>query len=422
MELRVPGDKSITHRALILAALGEGTSRLRGALAAGDTRATASVLRALGVRLGSLAADEILVPGLGRRGLHAPAAVLDCHNSGTTARLLLGVLAAQPLEATLTGDDSLRSRPMRRVTEPLTRMGARIEELAAPDRLPLRVRGGELRPLVHATPQPSAQVKSALLLAGLCAGAAVAVREPACSRDHTERMLRSLGVALSEEDLPDGHQTTLDGSAPAWTLDLDVPGDFSSAAFLLAVCVLLRRHDVLVRDVGVNPTRTGLLDVLARMGAAIEPSGGATLACEPRADLRVAAAELQATEVTPAEVPRLIDELPLLAVLGARADGETVIRGAGELRVKESDRIGALVENLRALGGTAEELPDGLVVRGSDAPLRGHVRSRGDHRIAMAFAVLGVVPGNEITIDDPRLAEVSFPGFFDLLRRISEPA
>jgi 3-phosphoshikimate 1-carboxyvinyltransferase len=422
MELRVPGDKSITHRALILAALGEGTGRLRGALAAGDTRATASALRALGVDLDPLGSEEMRVQGIGRRGLRAPAAVLDCHNSGTSARLLLGVLAAQPLEATLTGDGSLRARPMRRVTEPLTRMGARIEELGAPDRLPLRVRGGELHPLVHTTRQPSAQVKSALLLAGLCAGTAVSVREPVRSRDHTERMLRSLGVPLREQELAEGYLITLDGSAPAWTVDLDVPGDFSSAAFLLAACALLRRHDVLVRDVGVNPTRTGLLDVLARMGAEVEFSAESSTAFEPRADLRVAAAELRATEVTPGEVPRLIDELPLVAVLAARAAGETVIRGAGELRVKESDRIGALVENLRALGGAAEELPDGLVVRGSDAPLRGHVRSRGDHRIAMAFAVLGAVPGNAITIDDPRLAAVSFPGFFDLLRRISEPA
>lgn len=420
MELRVPGDKSITHRALLLGALGSGSARIRGALDAADTRATAAVLRALGVSVGELRGAELRVAGRGPRGLHPAAAELDCGNSGTTARLLLGVLAAQRFAATLTGDASLRSRPMRRVTEPLARMGARIEELGAPDRLPLRITGGALQGIEHESSQASAQVKSALLLAGLCAGVPVRIREPIRSRDHTERLLRALGLPLTERSVAGGHEVVLEDGGELGELDVAIPGDFSSAAFLLAAAALLGAGDVILRGVGVNPTRTGLLPVLARMGLQVSSANPDSTGGEPRADLRLEPAPLQATTVTSAEVPALIDELPVLAVLAARAAGETRVTGAAELRVKETDRIAALVANLRALGVHAEELPDGFVVQGTDAPLRGRVRVHADHRIAMAFGVLAALPGNDIDIDEPQAAAVSFPEFPELLRRIRE--
>lgn len=418
MDLHVPGDKSITHRALLLAALGRKPGRLRGALDAGDTRATAAVLRALGVEVSALGDTEVIVQGNGRRGLRAPAGTLDCANSGTTARLLLGVLAAQPLVATLSGDASLRARPMRRVTGPLAAMGAEITELEAPDRLPLRVRGGTLHGTSHATAQASAQVKSALLLAGLCAQVPVRIREPHRSRDHTERLLTSLGLSLSERTVAGGHEVTLEAAGEPGDVDVVIPGDFSSAAFLLGACALLARSDVTVRDVGINPTRTGLLGILQRMGVSVEVGDEHASGGEPRADLRVSAGALRATDVAPEEIPATIDELPLVAILAARADGESVVHGAAELRVKETDRIAALVGNLRTLGVEAEERTDGLAVRGTTRPLRGRVRSFGDHRIAMAFAVLGATPGSDIRIDEPRAADVSFPGFFELLRRL----
>ncbi|HSJ12911.1 MAG TPA: 3-phosphoshikimate 1-carboxyvinyltransferase [Longimicrobiales bacterium] len=420
MEMRVPGDKSITHRALLLGALASGPGRIRGALDAADTRATAAALRALGVSVGPLHGDEVRTAAHGRTGWRVPPRELDCANSGTTARLLLGALAAQPFAATLTGDVSLRGRPMRRVTDPLARMGARIEELAEPDRLPLRIHGGALRAITHESPAASAQVKSALLLAGLAGGVDVRVREPRRSRDHTERLLRALGVRIEEAERDGSHEVTLiAGTGPA-DLDLAVPGDFSSAAFLLGAAALLNTGDLTIRGVGVNPTRTGLLDVLARMGVGVAVEAVREEGGEPRADLRPVPGELRATAVSAAEVPALIDELPLVAVLAARAGGVTTVRGAAELRVKETDRIAALVAGLRALGVAAEEHPDGFDVEGTARPLRGRVQARGDHRIAMAFAVLGAAPGSALTIDQPELEQVSFPDFSMLLRRLQD--
>ena len=418
--LRVPGDKSITHRALLLGALAEGESRIRSPLDGGDTRSTAAALRALGVAVGSLADGEVRVRGVGRRGLRSPDVVLDCGNSGTTARLLLGVLAAQPLTATLTGDDSLRARPMRRVTQPLAAMGGRIREAGAPDRLPLEVQGGELRSIRYESPHASAQVKSALLLAGLCGAVPVGVREPVRSRDHTERLLRALGVPVTESAVAGGgHDVALEPVAALPPLALEVPGDFSAAAFLVAAALLLDRA-VTLAHVGVNPTRTGMLGVLERMGARVEVADVRDSGGEPVAALRVSPGPLRGTRIEGAEVPTLIDELPVLAVLATRASGETTIRDAGELRLKESDRIGALVANLRALGAEAEELPDGLVVQGNEKPLRGLVQAASDHRIAMAFGVLAQLPGNEIRIDHPETAAVSFPGFWQELRALAE--
>ncbi|HEY8485234.1 MAG TPA: 3-phosphoshikimate 1-carboxyvinyltransferase [Longimicrobiales bacterium] len=417
-ELRVPGDKSISHRALMLSALARGTSVLRGLLPGDDPQSTARVLRALGCSVPVLPEDgsPIVVNGRGLRGLSAPAEVLDCGNSGTTARLMLGLLAGYSFRSTLTGDESLRSRPMRRVTEPLTRMGARMVELGEPDRLPIQVEGGRLEPLDYASPKASAQVKSALLLAGLTGRARVRVSEPVVSRDHTERMLRAMGAPIRLE--------RREGEPPAVVLepvefleplDLVVPGDFSSAAFFLALALLSPAGGIRISGVGVNPTRTGLLNVIARMGGEVAQDELREVSGEPVADLVVGPARLRATEVTPDEVPSLIDEVPVVAILAARAEGETRITGASELRVKECDRLAALATNLRAVGVEAEELPDGLVVRGTDAPLSGRVRSFGDHRIAMAFGILAALPGNEIEIDDPDVVRISYPGYWQAL-------
>jgi 3-phosphoshikimate 1-carboxyvinyltransferase len=420
MRIKVPGDKSISQRALILSGLARGESRIRGLVPGGDPASTANALRALGVQV-PLHADwgkEARIPGRGLRGFQQPAGFLDLQNSGTGARLLLGVLSGQPLEAVVTGDESLRSRPMGRVTEPLSAMGARFEALEAPGRLPMRVRGGELFPFEYRLPVASAQVKSALLLAGMVGGVPVSLLEPGRSRDHTEGMLRASGVGVGSGPEEGGWRVTLtpppEGLLP---LDLDVPGDFSSAAFLILLGLLRQEGEPLILEgVGLNETRTGLLSVLDRMGGRIrvENLRGKGQG-EPLGDLVVEGSELVGTEVGGQEIPGLIDEVPILAVGALRARGETRITGARELRVKETDRIRALVENLRALGVEAEELDDGLVIPGTDAPLSGRVRSFGDHRIAIAFGILGALPGNRIEIEGAEVAGVSFPGFWGLL-------
>ncbi len=418
-DFTVPGDKSLTHRALMLAAAARGESRLSGLLAGEDCRNTAAILRQLGVDVPELPGDgsELRLRSKGLGSWRAPAAVLDCGNSGTTARLMAGLLAGRPFRAELTGDESLRSRPMRRITDPLQKMGARIHELERLDRLPLSIEGGQLVPLHHVSPKSSAQIKSAVLLAGLSGRVEVSISEPGRSRDHTERMLRSLGIELIEEDR--AGRWFVASRPPAGELpplDMEVPGDPSSAAFLAALAALASAGEVRLRGVGTNDTRTGFFDALRRMGARVvfeneRESGG-----EPIADLVVAPGSLRGIEIGGAEVPAMIDELPILACIAARAEGETRITGAEELRAKESDRITAVVENLRAIGAEAEELPDGLVVRGDSHPLRGRIRALHDHRIAMAFGVLAALPGNEITIDTPEVADVSYPGFWRDLR------
>jgi 3-phosphoshikimate 1-carboxyvinyltransferase len=414
--VRVPGDKSITHRALLLGALARGTNRVRNPLGGADPQATARVLRALGCDIPGLPPEggELIFDGGGADSFHTPVTALDCANSGTTARLLLGVLAGIPLRASLTGDTSLRGRPMRRVTRPLAHMGARFEP-AEPDRLPLTIAGGALRPIAHVSEQASAQVKSALLLAGVTGGVGVQVTEPHLSRDHTERMLAAMGATLRVERLPHGAaHVALERAGVLSPLDLTVPGDFSSAAFLLALG-LLGPEPIRITGVGINPTRAGLLAVVRRMGARIDLENVRIEGGEETADLVARPSALVATNVEAAEIPAMIDEVPVLAVLAARATGETRITGAGELRVKESDRLAALAHNLRAIGATAEELSDGIVVLGSDSPLVGRVRTRNDHRIAMAFGVLGATRRCDIAVDDATVTDVSFPGFWELL-------
>jgi 3-phosphoshikimate 1-carboxyvinyltransferase len=420
-DARVPGDKSITHRALMLAAAAEGESRLSGLLPGEDCRSTAAVLRALGAAVPDPPADgrEVRVRSGGLAAWREPAAALDCGNSGTTARLLMGLLAARPFAAVLTGDASLRGRPMRRITEPLVRMGAAFRELGAADRLPVEVRGGPLHGIDHRSPAASAQVKSAVLLAGLGGGVPVSVTEPQPSRDHTERMLRALGVEVSGAAGADGWRVALRPTDRLPPLELEVPGDPSSAAFLAALALLSDEGELRIPAVGVNPTRVGWIEIVRRMGGEVAVEAARVSGGEPVADLVVRPSRLRATEVGGAEVPAAIDEIPVLAVLAARAEGETRITGAGELRVKETDRIAALAANLRAVGAEAEELPDGLVVRGSDRPLAGRVPTFHDHRIAMAFGVLAALPGNAIEVEDPAVADVSYPGFWTVLRELA---
>jgi 3-phosphoshikimate 1-carboxyvinyltransferase len=412
--VRAPGDKSITHRALLLGALARGVSHLGGALTSLDARSSARVLRQLGAEISPLReGDVIRVRGRGR--FRAPDATLDCGNSGTTTRLLLGLLAGHRFRATLTGDASLRRRPMRRVTGPLSLMGARFEEHGG-DGLPLTVRGGVLRPLRYEMPVSSAQIKSALLLAGVIGEVVVDLWEPAGrSRDHTERMLRAFGYPVEERD---GWVAFRPGGRIA-PFDVQVPGDPSSAAFLVGAAILAEAGELCVAGVGVNPTRTGFLRVLERMGAKVGLEAEDTSFGEPVADLVARPAALRSTEVLAGEIPGLIDEIPMLAVLASRAAGATVFRDVGELRVKESDRLGLIAGNIRAVGGRAEVRGDDLYVEGVATPPRGRVRTAGDHRIAMAFAVLGTLPGARVAIDDLDCAAVSFPGFPETLRRIA---
>jgi 3-phosphoshikimate 1-carboxyvinyltransferase len=423
MIVRVPGDKSLTQRALIMSALAEGRSRLSGLLWGGDAASTAGALRAMGAGIPELPADggAFTVQGVGLRGLRPPPEPLDLGNSGTGARLLTGVFAGSGLTARLTGDDSLRTRPMGRVTDPLTAMGARFDFHGEDRRLPFTVTGANpLRPIDWSSPVASAQVKSALLLAGLVGGAFVLLTEPRRSRDHTERIFAEVGVPLIEHAVADGWRVEMrDPPSEIRPLDFRVPGDVSSAAFLLALGALgAAGEELRIEEVGLNPTRTAFLDVLARMGAnvTVEPGSDGDEKGEPIGAVSVRPTSLRATRVGEVEVPGLIDELPLVAVLGARAEGVTSITGAEELRGKESDRIRAMVDGLRSVGVAVEERADGMEVEGTDAPLSGRVVTHGDHRVAMAFGVLGALPGNEITVDEPGASDVSFPGFWSLLR------
>jgi len=415
---RVPGDKSITHRALLFGALARGRSHVGGALTSLDARSSARVLRQLGVEVSPLQRERIVT--IASRGrLRRPDGVLNCGNSGTTTRLLLGMLAGHAFAARLTGDASLRRRPMRRVTVPLEQMGARISDMDG-DGLPLTIRGGRLAGLEYAMPVSSAQIKSCLLLAGVTGHVPVALREPTGrSRDHTERLLRAFGHAVDET--ADGW-IRFEPTGRIEAFDMQVPGDPSSAAFLVGAAVLAEGGMLRISGVGVNPTRIGFLAVLRRMGAAPRLEEEVLEFGEPVADLVCEPAELRATEVHADEIPGLIDEIPMLAVLASRARGTSVFRDVGELRVKESDRLGLIAENLRACGVSAEVRGDDLHVEGADRPPAGRVRTAGDHRLAMAFAVLGTLPGAKVRIDDMQCADVSFPRFPDTLRSIRRRA
>lgn len=428
-EASVPGDKSISHRAIILGALAEGETRVTNLSPGEDNRRTVDAFRAMGVAI-SEERDEreqgaVTVNGAGLRGLRKPPGPIDCGNSGTAMRLLAGVLAGQPFETTLVGDASLSRRPMRRVAEPLRLMGARVEgagDDAGEVRPPLRVEGpagGEaLRAIDYVSPVASAQVKSAVLLAGLYAGGVTSIVEPAPSRDHTERMLGAFGAELRVE----GRRVSLRGGPRLRGCAVEVPGDLSSAAFLLVAALVTSGGEVLVRRVGVNPTRIGVLDILRRMGARIEVTGAGEAGGEPVADLLARASELRAVEVTDPElVVRSIDEFPILCVAAACAKGVTRIRNAAELRAKESDRIAAMAEELGKLGVHIRTLPDGADIEGG-APLKGaRCRSHGDHRVAMSLAVAGLAAEGETVIEDSAMVATSYPGFAATLERLIAP-
>ncbi|MEO7041511.1 MAG: 3-phosphoshikimate 1-carboxyvinyltransferase [Gemmatimonadaceae bacterium] len=414
--VRVPGDKSISHRSLILAALSDGTSRIGGLLRAADVDSTASVLAALGVGI-EPDGEVVVVHGRGLRGLLVPRGPLDCGNSGTTARLMCGVLAAHAFDSTLNGDVSLSRRPMRRVTNPLERMGAHFTFASAADGLPLTIHGGTLSSIGFDSPTASAQIKSAILLAALNAQVSANVTEPVKSRDHTERMLEARGVPVTV----DGNSISIGVARSMPAINSHVPGDPSSAAFFVALAALLPGRDIFLPDVCVNPTRIGFLEVVRRMGATVSMISRNDSAGEAVATIRATGPDsLASVSVGAAEMPSMIDEIPMLACLAARADGETVISGASELRHKESDRIAAMVRNLQAVGVDAEERTDGMVILGSSSRLSGTVETHGDHRIAMAFGVLAAASGNDIHIVDAECVDVSYPAFWSDLRRVAQ--
>lgn len=413
-EVRVPGDKSVSHRAAIFGGVAHGTTRISGFLQAHDTQATLNCLRELGVSVRE-ENEQIVVEGRGFEGLRAPHRVLDCGNSGTTMRLLLGVLAGCPFETTLGGDASLSRRPMDRVRIPLSQMGANVRGQGDKNTPPLTVHGGNLAGIEYAMPVASAQVKSAILLAGLQARGTTTVIEPTPARDHTERMLRAFGV----EVVQDGARVSVEGGAQLQATKVQVPGDISSAAFFFVAGALRENFQVRVLDVGVNPTRTGILDVLRAMGANIEISNERESGGELVADVTVRGGRLQATEIGGALIPRLIDELPVLALLATQCEGTTVIRDAQEMRVKESDRIAIISAELRKLGANIEEQPDGMTISGPTKLVGATVTSpAGDHRIAMTLAIASLLAEGETVLENAHAVTSSFPDFFDLLDEV----
>lgn len=409
-EARVPGDKSISHRALLFGALANGESRVAGFLPSGDCLATLSCLQALEIEIERHDATTLTVHGRGLRGLQAPRVPLDCVRSGTTMRLLAGILAGQAFDTVLTGDPQLLRRPMGRITEPLSTMGAEIEDHEG--HAPLSIHGRPLRGGDHTLTVASAQVKSALLLGGLYAHGPTVVRQPGPARDHTERMLAAMGADVAV----DGLNVTLTPGADLAPNPLTVPGDVSSAAFPLVTAAILPNSAVTIRDMGVNPTRTGLLDVLEQMGATISLQNERQQGGEPVADVTVKSSTLRGVEISGPTVVRMIDEFPILAVAATQAEGRTVVREAAELRVKETDRIATVVAGLQTLGAHVEPLPDGFIITGPTPLHGGRVESHGDHRLAMALTVAGTIARGETVLENASCIGDSFPGFASLMR------
>jgi 3-phosphoshikimate 1-carboxyvinyltransferase len=412
----VPGDKSISHRAVLIGAICEGETIVRGFGRSEDTESTVRAVRSLGVEVVEEAPDVLRIAGAGLRGLRAPDGPIECGNAGTLVRLLAGILAGQTWQQfELHGDESLSARPMGRIAEPLTQMGAGVE--TADGHLPLAIEGRRLRGIRYELPVASAQVKSCVLLAGLYADGETMVVEPIATRDHTERMLRAAGAQVR---VAPGRITV----RPAERLQLgevEVPGDISSAAPLVLAATLLPGSELIVSGVGVNPTRIGFLDVLERMGARISIFNRRTVAGEPVADLSVAHAELVATEIAPEEVPRLVDELPLFVLAASMAHGDSRVRGAEELRAKETDRIAAVADGLRAVGAHVSATRDGFRIRGVPTrPRGGRMSSAGDHRVAMLAAVCGLASRDGVEIEGAEAVAISFPGFFDLIDSLAQ--
>jgi 3-phosphoshikimate 1-carboxyvinyltransferase len=414
--ITIPGDKSISHRALMLGALAAGETRIQGLLLGEDPRSTAACFTAMGAKISELNTQLVTVQGIGGK-LQEPADVLNAGNSGTTLRLMLGILAAQPQHYfTVTGDDSLRSRPMGRVVTPLQSMGAAIWGRQGGTFAPLAIQGQILKPIHYQSPIASAQVKSCLLFAGLHTEGATTVTEPALSRDHSERMLRAFGADIRVD--PETHSVTVTGPAKLQGQTVVVPGDISSAAFWLVAAAITPESDLLLENVGINPTRTGVLDVLAAMGAEISYENQRTVAGEPVADLRVRHSQLQAAVIEGDLIPRLIDEIPILAVAACFAMGTTKIRNAEELRVKESDRISAIANQLSRMGAQITELPDGLEITGGTALKASEVDSLGDHRMAMSLAIAALNASGQTPILRGDAAAVSYPAFAATLNQV----
>jgi 3-phosphoshikimate 1-carboxyvinyltransferase len=412
-ECRVPGDKSISHRAVMLGALAEGVTRVQGFLEGEDTLATLAAFRAMGVQAHGPQQGELTIHGVGLHGLKAPSQPLDLGNSGTSMRLLSGLLAGQSFALELRGDASLSKRPMRRVTTPLADMGARIET-SANGTPPLKINGTpHLRGIDYAMPVASAQVKSALLLAGLYAQGRTCVSEPAPTRDHTERMLQGFGYALERS----AGRVCLHGGGCLSARDIDVPADISSAAFFLVGASIAPDSEILLHHVGINPTRTGIIDILRQMGADIRLENAREVSGEPVADVRVRSAPLKGIAIAPELVPLAIDEFPAIFIAAACAKGETILTGAEELRVKESDRIQVMADGLQTLGVDAQPTADGMIIRGGTLG-GGTIDSHGDHRIAMSFAIAALRAQGEITILDCANVATSFPGFVELARAL----
>ncbi len=414
-EVRVPGDKSISHRAVMFSSLAEGNTIIEGFLPGDDCLSTISCFRRMGIAI-TQEGERVIVEGRGWDGLREPSGFLDVGNSGTTIRLMMGILSTQPFFSVLIGDDSIAKRPMDRVAVPLREMGALIDGREGGRFTPLALRGGSLKGIRYQLPVASAQVKSALLLAGLRAEGEIVIDQPALSRDHTERMLQAFGAKLHQEGMSlsiKGGQTL---KSPG---NIQIPGDVSSAAFLMAAAAMIPGSEVKVRDVGINPTRSGIIDVLKQMGAEVKVENLREINSEPLADVTVKSGDLRGMIIEGDMIPRLIDEIPVIAVLATRAEGETVIRDARELKVKESNRIETMVNELRKMGADIEPTDDGMVIRGKKK-LRGAVcRSYGDHRVGMSMAVASLVADGETTIEGTDCITVSFPGFFDILNRLS---
>ena len=411
-QVHLPGDKSISHRALILAAIAEGDSEITGISTAQDVRNTMQCLRDLGIDIEEKG-DKIIVHGKGKYGLSQPKGVLDAGNSGTTIRLLSGILAAQNFVTTIDGDESLRNRPMRRIIEPLQSMGAHIESNGY--KAPLTIRGHQLKAIDYASTIASAQVKSCILLAGLYASGMTRVTEPAQSRDHTERMLVEFGALARCTQSGAGVR----GPADLHPCNIDVPGDISAAAFFLVAACILPDSAIKLFNVGINPTRTGILDALAAMGAQVSKTDATTVNNEPRATLEARSSRLRATNLGGSMIPRIIDEIPILAVAATQADGITVIRDAQELRVKETDRIEATVVNLKRMGANVRDTKDGMVITGPSKLKGAEIDSYNDHRIAMSFTIAGLIAQGETIIDKADCVDISFPGFFEILDSVN---
>ncbi|MCI9099666.1 MAG: 3-phosphoshikimate 1-carboxyvinyltransferase [Lachnospiraceae bacterium] len=413
-EIQIPGDKSISHRGIMLGALARGTTKITNFLQGADCLSTIRCFRQMGIEVEN-SCKEVLVHGKGLHGLSAPQQILDAGNSGTTVRLLSGILAAQNFPSTITGDASIQKRPMKRVMDPLTQMGACIESQNQNGCAPLDIRGTRLKGIHYQSPVSSAQVKSCVLLAGLYADQKTSVTEPTVSRDHSERMLSYLGAEVTVQ----GTTVAIEPEPELNARDIQVPGDISSAAYFIAAGLLVPGSQILIKNVGINPTRSGILKVCRAMGADIQYLNEKSGCWEPSADLLVTYSPLKGTVIEGDIIPTLIDELPIIAVMAAFAQGETIIRNAEELRVKESDRIQTVTDNLSAMGADITAAPDGMSIRGGQPLTGASIRTCKDHRIAMSFAVAGMAAEGVTSLDDAQCVAISYPQFFDDLQRLS---